>query len=165
MGMRSDERSSAAMQSMYAPAAQTEGTACAPSMGGGRVRAGAPDIDAGEQEQPHHIDEVPVPGGEFEAEMLRRREMAEIGTDQADDQERGADDDMEAMEPGRHEKGGAVDIAAKMEGRVAVLVSLHRSKGEPERDGANEAPLQALTIVLQQRVVRPGHRRTGGQQD
>src|SRR5215204_4205439 len=129
------------------------------------VGTGAPHIDAGEQEQPDDVDEVPVPGREFEAEMLRRREMAEIGTDQADDQERGADDDMEAMEPGRHEEGRAVDIAAEMEGRVAVLVSLHRSKGEPERDGANEAPLQALTIVLQQRVVRPGHRRTGGQQD
>ena len=42
------------------------------SMGGVRHRRGAvaPDIDADEQEQPHHVDEMPVPGGEFEAEML-----------------------------------------------------------------------------------------------
>ena len=38
--------------------------------------AGAPHIDAGEQEQPHHVDEMPVPGGELEAEMLRRAELA-----------------------------------------------------------------------------------------
>src|SRR6202040_4201402 len=35
-----------------------------------RHPAGAPHIDAGEQEKPHHVDEAPVPGGEFEAEML-----------------------------------------------------------------------------------------------
>ena len=39
-------------------------------------QTGTPDIDAGEQEQPHHVDEMPVPGGEFEAEVLGRREVA-----------------------------------------------------------------------------------------
>src|SRR2546430_4044297 len=34
--------------------------------------AAEPDVDADEQEQPHHVDEVPVPGGEFEAEVLLR---------------------------------------------------------------------------------------------
>ena len=47
-----------------------------------------PDIDAGEQEQPHHVDEMPVPGSELEAEMLGRSEMAEKRADQAHDQER-----------------------------------------------------------------------------
>src|SRR6266852_8855852 len=42
-------------------------------------RAVAPDIDADEQEQPDHVDEMPVPGGEFEAEMLRRRKVPGIG--------------------------------------------------------------------------------------
>src|SRR5882757_8142520 len=37
-----------------------------------RFGAAEPDIDADEQEQPHHVDEVPVPGSEFEAEMLGR---------------------------------------------------------------------------------------------
>src|SRR5918997_495618 len=40
--------------------------------------AGAPDIDADEQEQPDHVDEVPVPGGELEAEMLGGRELAHV---------------------------------------------------------------------------------------
>src|SRR5579863_9565601 len=62
---------------------------------------GAPDVDAGEQEQPHHVYEVPVPGGEFKAEMLFRRELPSIGTGQTDDQEDGADQHMKAVEAGR----------------------------------------------------------------
>ena len=45
----------------------------------------APDIYAGEQKQPYDVDEVPVPGGEFEAEMLGRREVAFQSADQAAD--------------------------------------------------------------------------------
>src|SRR5260370_15517730 len=65
-------------------------------------RAVTPDIDTDEQEQPDHVDEMPVPGGEFEAEMLGRAEMPGIGADQADDQEDGADQHIEALEAGRH---------------------------------------------------------------
>src|SRR3954465_3758291 len=66
--------------------------------GDGRV-ARSPPVDAEEQEQPDHVDEVPVPGGRLEAEMLVGREVAYPGTDQADQQEDGADDDVKAMEP------------------------------------------------------------------
>src|SRR5204862_7020082 len=83
----------------------------------GAVRHGfgavAPDVDADEKEQPHHVDEMPVPRGEFEAEMLGRAEMPGIGTEQTDDQEYGSNQHMEAVEPGRHEEGRAVDIASK----------------------------------------------------
>src|SRR5262249_39774159 len=94
------------------------------SMARGKLCARPPDIYAGEQEQPDHIDKVPVPGGELEPEVLSRGEMTEIGADQADDQECRADDDMCAVEAGRHEKGGAIDVAAEIERRMAVLVDL-----------------------------------------
>ena len=71
----------------------------------------APDVDRHEQEQPDDVDEVPVPGGRLEAEMLLRREVAAQGAHQADGQEDRADDDVEAVEAGRHEEGRAVDIA------------------------------------------------------
>src|SRR5262245_12117647 len=49
----------------------------------GRVVASrSPHIDAGEQEQPHNVDEVPVPGGSLEAEMQLRRERPVHGPDQ-----------------------------------------------------------------------------------
>src|SRR3954470_7541078 len=69
----------------------------------------APNIYAGEQEQPYDVDEVPVPGGKFEAEMMGRAEMALERPHQADDQENRTDDDVCAMEASRHEKRRAVD--------------------------------------------------------
>src|ERR1700710_352707 len=89
----------------------------------------APDVDAYEQEQPYHVDEMPVPGGEFEAEMLGRGEVPGQGAEQAHDQEDGADQHMEAVEAGRHEEGGAVDIAGETEQRVAELIGLHAGEG------------------------------------
>ena len=56
-------------------------------------------------------------------------------------------------------------LPLKVEGRVAVLVGLHAGEGEPEHDGEDQAPFQALAVVLQQRVMRPGDRRAGGEQD
>src|SRR5579864_893831 len=78
-------------------------------------QAGAPHIYAGEQEQPHHVDEMPIPGGEFEAEMLGRAEMAGHRAGKTHDQEDRADNHMRAVKAGRHEESGAVDIAAVME--------------------------------------------------
>ncbi len=59
------------------------------------------------------------------------------GAKQADDQEDGPDDDMEAMEARRHEEGRAVDIAlllrrnanklaAEGEVRMGILIGLYR---------------------------------------
>src|SRR5258707_4577643 len=88
-------------------------------------RAVAPNIDAGEQEQPDHVDEMPVPGGEFEAEMLVGFELPCQRADQAYDQEGRSDDDMGAMKTGRHEERGAIDVAAEIEGGVDVFPSLN----------------------------------------
>src|SRR6202521_868020 len=112
---------------------------CRPLSVSGRGRARAPHIDAGEQEQPHHIDEVPVPGGEFEAQMLLRSELARIGADQAYDQKDRSDDDMGAMKARRHEEGGAVDVPRIMEWSMTVLVGLDGCEGGTEREGEGDA--------------------------
>ena len=69
----------------------------------------APHINAGEEKQPHHVDEVPVPGRRLEAEMAGRRELAGDGAAQAHGQEDGADDHMGAVKARRHEEGRAID--------------------------------------------------------
>src|SRR5205807_5050710 len=117
---------------LWIPAcAGMSGPRSVPARGGCRaMRASAPNIDANEQEQPHHVDEVPVPGGKFEAEMLLRREVPEIGAQQADHQEDRADDHMRAMESGRHEESRAVNVTFETERRVHVLVCLHASERE-----------------------------------
>src|SRR5258708_13835835 len=84
-----------------------------------------PHINAGKQEDPDDVDEMPVPGGKLEAKMLRRREMSKIGTQQAHDQERRAADDIRPMKTRRHEASGAVDVAAEIEPRTPLFVGLH----------------------------------------
>src|SRR3984893_17285497 len=131
----------------------------------GLRRTCAPHIYAGEQEQPYHVDEVPVPGGKLESDMLLGRELTSESADQAHNQKDRPDDDMKTMEPGRHEEGRAVDVARIMERCVHVLVGLNTGERDAEHNGEHEAPFEALAIVMQQRVVRPGHCGTGGQQD
>src|SRR5688500_10177945 len=125
----------------------------------------APDIDGDEQEQPHDVDEVPVPGGRLEPEMLLGGEVALVGADQADGQEDGADDDMGAVEAGRHEEGGAVDVALKVERRVDIFITLDEAEQQAEEDGAPQALLQPLAVAMDQRMVRPGDGRARAEQD
>src|SRR5690242_14717360 len=121
-----------------------------------RLRAAAPDINAGEQKQPHDVDEVPVPSGEFKSEMLRGLELSRYGAKQANDEKDRADDHMGAMESSRHEESRAVDTARKMEHCVHVFPRLHAGEAQPQGDGERQAPDQPLAIVFQQRVMRPG---------
>src|SRR5487761_1981091 len=39
---------------------------------------GSPHINAGKQEQPHHVNKVPIPGGKLETEVLLGRKLASI---------------------------------------------------------------------------------------
>src|SRR3546814_5530885 len=70
---------------------------------GSEVRT--PYIDGDEQEQPHHVDEMPVPGSRLEAEVLLWREIAIVEPLQADGEEDGAHHHVKAVEAGRHEEG------------------------------------------------------------
>src|SRR5690349_1358785 len=82
----------------------------------------APPVDADEEEQPDHVDEVPVPGRGLEAEVVRRREMALDGAAEVHREEGRADDHVEAVEARRHEERRGIDALFEGEGGVAVLV-------------------------------------------
>src|SRR5467141_3890939 len=135
------------------------------SMSGGLHRTVTPYIYAGEQEEPHDVNEVPVPGGKFKPQMLLGRELPGQGTNEAHDQEKRPDDEMGAVESYRHEEGGAVDMAGIVDRRVHAVVRLNAGERDAERDRKTEAPFQAITVVVQQGVVRPGPRGAGRQQD
>jgi hypothetical protein len=70
--------------------------------------AGAPLVDGAEEEQPHDIDEMPVPRRCLETEMMIRLEVIIPRAEVTDDEKDGADDDMESVEAGRHVKYGRV---------------------------------------------------------
>src|SRR3974390_1242279 len=108
---------------------------------------------------------MPVPGGELEAKGLRRTEMTGHQGGEAKSQEDRADDHMRAVETGRHEEGGAVNVAAVMKASVRIFIGLHAGEGEAKQDSEHEAPFQPLSVALQQRMMRPSHRGAGGEQN
>src|SRR5205085_8259922 len=104
-----------------APAVPIMDVSAASVMDGDRRVAGAPPVDAEEQEDPDDVDEMPVPGGGLEAEMLVGLELALHRAEQADQQEGRSDEDVEAVEARRHEEGRRVDVVTEAERGVRIL--------------------------------------------
>src|SRR5689334_8711006 len=103
-----------------------------------RRAPGSPDVDAGEKEQPNHVDEMPIPGGELKPDVVSGREGPPIRAQETYKEENHADDDMRAVKAGRHEERRAVDRVLKAERRVDVLVGL----GEHEQHAKGDANSQ-----------------------
>src|SRR5438552_15255195 len=130
-----------------------------------------PNINAGKEEQPDDVDEMPVPGRGLEAEMLLGAEVALERAEQADGQEYGPDDDMETVEASGHEEGRAIDIAAIVaiegKGGMGIFIGLDRGEQQTEADGEGETPFQALRTLVrsaccaQVTVVPEGNRSRG----
>ena len=76
---------------------------------------------------------------------------------------------METVEASGHEEGRAIDIAAIVaiegKGGMGIFIGLDRGEQQTEADGEGETPFQALAIVGQERVMRPGDGRARGQQN
>src|SRR4029079_18039615 len=114
-----------------------------------RIGACAPHIDAGEQEQPDHVDEMPVPSGGLEAEMMLHGERATDSTDQTHSEEDGADDNVEAVEARRHEEGRAVDVMREAEAGMSVFIGLAGREQDAEHHGADQAPNESFAVAFQ----------------
>jgi len=63
------------------------------------------DVNESEQKEPNHINEVPVPRGRFEAEMLLRRKPAAHQTRPTYEQEDRSDEDMQTVKTRGQEEG------------------------------------------------------------
>ena len=64
----------------------------------------ASNINAGKEEQPNHVDEVPIPSCGLKSEVLLGLEMSRIGPEEAHRQEDSAHQHMEAVKASRHIK-------------------------------------------------------------
>lgn len=69
----------------------------------------APDIDREEEEDPDHINEVPVPSCSFKAKVVVGREVPLQRTHQTYEEEDRADDNVDAVKTRRHEEDAAID--------------------------------------------------------
>src|SRR5438046_10760616 len=96
---------------------------------------------------------MPVPGGCLEPEVLARREIAAVRADKANGEEDRADDDVKAMEAGRHEECRAVDVAFERERRVRIFPRLDAGKQKSEQNRQQQPELQAMAATVDQRVM------------
>src|ERR1700693_6619055 len=96
-------------------------------------------VHENKQQQPDNVDEMPVPRGGFEREMMLRVEMTAESPQEHDRQHDCADRHVKAVEPGQHEERRAVDSRRQLEVElavsVAVLVGLESKKGKSDDDG------------------------------
>ena len=96
-------------------------------------------VDEYKQEQPYHIDEVPVPGHSLKCEMVIRLEMAFHAPEPDDDQHDGSHRHVESMEAGQHVERRAVNATGQLEIELrigmAVLVGLESQKSDTQQDG------------------------------
>ena len=92
--------------------------------------------------------------------MMVGLEMALGRAPQAHREETGADDDVETVEAGRHEEGRGIDPVGEVERGVSVFVSLDRGEAEAEDHRHGETLDQPFLIAFEQRMMRPGHRRS-----
>ena len=130
-----------------------------------RRRPRGPYIDAAEQEQPHHIDEMPVPGGSLEAKMLLGIKMPGERPKQRNRQENCSDEHVSAVKARCHEEGSAIDAAREGECGVGIFVSLKGCKDHAEKDRAHQPEDEPAPIIMKQRMMRPGHGRARGEQN
>src|SRR5271168_71877 len=129
-----------------------------------RRAPGPPDVDAAEQEQPDDVDKMPIPGCELESDVVARRELADPGAHQTDEQEYDADDDVGPMKAGGHEEGRAVDRVLEAERRVDIFVPLGEHEQRAKRDPEREEILEFPPVAFAQFVVGDVDGKTRGQE-
>src|SRR5262245_39630675 len=101
----------------------------------GQLRASAPPVDRGEEEQPYDVHKVPIPGRRFETEVTVLGEMALGRTPPADGQEDGSNQHMEAVESRRHEEGGRIDAVFEGKGGMRIFKNLAAGEQCTQRHG------------------------------
>ena len=112
----------------------------------------APDIDGNKQEQPDNVNEMPVPGRSFKAEMLLGGEMPLQATPRADSKEQCPDNHMKAVEACCHEEDRRIDPVGKAERCMAVFNTLKDSKECPKCDCDRQTD-EIAAVILNQRMV------------
>ena len=93
---------------------------------------------------------MPVPRGELEPDVVARSELAHEGAHETDKKEDHADNDMRAVEAGRHEEGRAIDRILKAERRVDIFICLGEHEQHAEGDPERKKILEFLPVALSQ---------------
>lgn len=112
--------------------------------------------------EPDHVNEVPVPGGAFEAEVVVRGEVALEHADQHHGQHRRAHDHVKAVKAGEHEEERAVGAGGELQVQLVVgmvvLESLADHEDRAQHNRQEEPEFGFAAMVFAQRMVRDRER-------
>ena len=126
-----------------------------------REGLGAPNVDGCKQEQPYHINKVPIPSSSFKTNVLFLCEVTALQADQTHQQEDRTDNNVEAMKASRHEEVRAIDVTRKAKRRVGVFIHLESSEDQAKHHRKDQTVFHVFTVVfVHKSVVRPSCRRT-----
>src|SRR5215472_1299578 len=92
------------------------------------------DVDRREDDDPHHVDEVPVDPADLDAVMVLGREVPSEGADRHEGEDRQPDEDVAAVEAGEAEEDGGERAVARVEADAHVLVQLPDQEGEAHEE-------------------------------
>jgi len=93
------------------------------------------------------------------------REVMVIQSDQTDRQEAGSNEDVEPVESRRHIEGRSIHRIRDREVRIHVLEGLQPGKGHGQGYGHPQGLDPLFSVPGHNRVMGPGHRGSGGQQN
>src|SRR4051812_32342155 len=137
----------------YASAQSRNWNASASLRSGFFMRA-SDDVDGCVDDDPHHVDEVPVDPGDLDAVVVVRGVVAAEGTDGGEGEQRQADEDVRAVEAGEGEEDRAEGAVVRGEADAGVLARLREQEDEPHQERQEQARLQAGAVAALDRLQR-----------
>src|SRR4051794_9678293 len=125
------------------------------------------DVDGREDDDPHHVDEVPVDARHLDAEVVLRvrSEVAAPGADVGEGEQHQTDEDVGAVQAREAVEDRAEGAVAGREADVDVLVDLDEEKGRAQQPGHRQAHLKRAPIAPAHALQRPVDREARGDED
>ena len=123
----------------------------------------ADEVDNREDDDPDHIDEVPVQAGDLAGHRLLRPEPSLRREPGHRQQVEHADGDVGTVEAGEHEEGATEEVAAQRQSLVVEVLELVDLEAEEDRAGQRrhaEPEHRLVAIVPLHPGRQPGRRST-----
>ena len=112
------------------------------------------------QAQPHHVHKVPIPSCTFKAKVLVGCEVAFLQAQCNDQQHQHAQEHVETVKTGEHEKRGSIHTRGELEVHVAVgmrvFVTLNKQKHHAQQNSEPHELDRGVTLVFNQSMMRDG---------
>src|SRR2546421_3792019 len=123
------------------------------------------DVDRAVDDDPHHVDEVPVDAGHLDAAVLLRAVVPAEGPHRDHREQREPDEHVRAVQSREPVEDRTLRAVVRREPDVGVLVDLDEQEGRAQQEGREDPGLQAEAVAVLHRGQCPVHGQRRGQQD